>query len=49
MKMEGACMVCGSNLAKHACKHCGSIVCDDHFNKTMNTCLDCQNKDLEGL
>ena len=38
-EMKKLCVVCGK-IAEHACRLCGKIVCNDHYDKKSGLCLD---------
>jgi len=37
------CDVCGTKLAKHACKLCGKRVCDEHYDSKAGICTSCKH------
>ena len=38
------CEICGINQAKYKCKSCGRKVCEEHFNKDLWLCVECEDK-----
>jgi len=42
--MEAECDMCGQNIAKYSCKHCGRKLCENHYNAKIGICLGCMSK-----
>jgi len=42
MSVSTLCEVCGTNEAKQSCAHCGQFVCDRHFERETNRCVECE-------
>ena len=41
MSVSGICQVCEAAEGKHTCKRCGSLVCNEHWDRTARACLAC--------
>jgi hypothetical protein len=48
MSFSGLCQVCESATADHACRQCGTQVCDNHFDRTQGVCAQCASVLDEG-
>ncbi len=45
MSVSGLCGVCERAEARHTCRTCGRVVCNDHWNESLAACTPC----AEGL
>lgn len=41
MSVSGLCQVCETEPAVERCKHCGALVCSEHYDREYGACLDC--------
>jgi len=48
MSVAGLCQICEAGRADRQCPRCGSLVCDDHFDRARGVCADCSGGDDPG-
>ncbi|MFB6134727.1 MAG: zinc finger HIT domain-containing protein [Halanaeroarchaeum sp.] len=41
MSVEGLCHVCERGPARYACERCGSLVCENHYDRETGLCSGC--------
>jgi hypothetical protein len=41
MSVADVCQVCEAAPARHTCDQCGSLVCDDHYERSHGLCVQC--------
>jgi len=41
MSTVGICQVCNAAAASHTCEHCGSLVCEQHYDRQQGLCHQC--------
>lgn len=48
MSVTGLCHVCQSAEARFTCGRCGSLVCGDHYDRSMGFCVECSTETTGG-
>jgi len=41
MSTVGVCQICQAAPANRSCEHCGSLVCEQHYDRQQGACQQC--------
>lgn len=41
MSVSGLCQICEAAEGRYACPQCGTVVCDDHYDREHGMCTQC--------
>lgn len=47
MSVSGLCQICSTNPATERCESCGTLACENHFERRLAVCIECA-RDREG-
>ncbi|ADD03791.1 uncharacterized protein Nmag_0199 [Natrialba magadii ATCC 43099] len=41
MSVSGLCQICESRPAQERCDNCGTLACEQHYERRLSLCADC--------
>ena len=41
MSVTGLCQICTDEEAEESCRLCGKLVCDRHYDESLDQCVEC--------
>lgn len=41
MSVTGLCQICTTEEAEESCRLCGKLVCERHYEKSLEQCVEC--------
>ena len=48
MSVTGLCQICESRTAIDRCDNCGTLACEQHYERSLSLCADCATKAQPG-
>ncbi|OVE84378.1 hypothetical protein [Natronolimnobius baerhuensis] len=49
MSVSGLCQICESRPAEERCENCGTLACEQHYERAMGLCADCATQAQPGM